>query len=117
MAGGAVRVIRARPKSGWTPVGNESVGQNFTLSLRAKGLLLTLLSYPDGFDMTLEKVVKLHELAGGKGEGKHAVREAMKELREAGLVTHIKSRGKDGKWRTVTAVSDDPVALLSLLKS
>lgn len=110
-----MKVIRGRAKTGWTPVGNERVAQNHFLSLRAKGLLLTLLSYPDGYDMTLEKLVRLHELAGGKGEGKHAVRAAMQELRAAGLVIHIKHKGTDGKWRMTTAVSDDPQALFDLL--
>lgn len=111
-----MKVIRTRPKSGWTPVGNATGGQNFHLSLRAKGLLLTLLSYPDGYDITLEKIVRLHEIAGGKGEGKHAVREAMKELRDAGLVIHIKSKDPAGRWRMLTAVSDDPQALFDLIR-
>jgi DNA-binding FadR family transcriptional regulator len=83
--------------------------------LKAKGLLVTLLSYPDGYDMTVERIVKLHELAGGVGEGKHAIREGLKELRAAGLVTHTKEKGTDGKWRTTTAVSDSPEGLLFLL--
>lgn len=110
-----MRTFRSRPKSGWTPVSNEHVAQNFYLSLKAKGLLLTLLSQKDGYDMTLERIVKLHEMAGGKGEGKYAVREGLKELRAAGLVTHVKEKGEDGKWRTTTAVSDSPEGLLFLL--
>lgn len=113
--GGAVRVFPTRPRSGWTPVGNKAAAQNFYLSLKAKGLLLTLLSFRDDNDITLEKIVELHEKAGGKGEGRYAVREAMKELREAGLVVHIKAKGKDGKWRMTTGVSDNPERLLLLL--
>ena len=111
-----MRVFRTRPKTGWTPVGNVAGGQNFYHSLKAKGLLLTLMSYPDGYDMTLEKIVRLHQLAGGKGEGKHAVRGAMQELREAGLVIHMKERAGGGKWSMTTAVSDDPQVLFDLLK-
>lgn len=91
------------------------MAQNYRLSLKAKGLLLTLLSQPDGGGMTTERLVHLHEAAGGKGEGKYAVREALKELREAGLVAHLKAKDGNGKWRMTTAVSDTPAGLSSLL--
>ncbi|WP_372344686.1 hypothetical protein [Streptomyces sp. KL116D] len=115
--GRLVRTHRSRPKSGgWTPVSNEHVARNYALSLKAKGLLLTLLSYPDDSDMTTERLVGLHEKAGGKGEGEYAVRAALKELREAGLVAHVRAKGEDGKWRTTTAVSDTPQGLSLLLR-
>lgn len=110
-----MRTHRSKPKSGWTPVSNKSVAQNYTLSLKAKGLLLTLLSHPDGSGMTTERLAYLHKAAGGKGEGEHAIREALKELRAAGLVTQTKER-REGRWRTTTAVSDTPEGLLVLLK-
>lgn len=114
--GGQLRTYRSKPKrGGWTPVSNEHVARNYRLSLKAKGLLLTLLSYPDDSDMTTERLVELHERAGGKGEGEYAVRAALKELREAGLVAHVKAKGKDGKWRTTTAVSDTPQGVSLLL--
>lgn len=95
---------------------NEHVARNYTLSLKAKGLLLTLLSYPDGSGMTIERLAYLHKQAGGKGEGEHAIREGLKELRAAGLVAHKKEKGKAGRWQTVTAVSDTPEGLALLLK-
>lgn len=110
-----MRTHRSRPKSGWTPVSNRDVAQNYTLSLKAKGLLLTLLSHPDGGGMTIERLAYLHKAAGGKGEGEHAIREGLKELRAAGLVAHTKEKGKDGKWRTTTAVSDTQAGLKWLL--
>ena len=113
--GDQLRTFRTRPKSGWTPVSNRDVAQNYALSLKAKGLLLTLLAQPDGGGMTTERLVHLHEAAGGKGEGKYAGREALKELREAGLVAHVKEKGADGKWRMTTAVSDTPQGLSLLL--
>lgn len=95
---------------------NKDVAQNYQLSLKAKGLLLTLLSHPDGGGgMTVERLAYLHKVAGGKGEGEHAIREGLKELRAAGLVAHTKEKGKDGKWRTTTAVSDTQAGLLVLL--
>jgi len=81
--GGKLRTFRSKPKSGWTPVSNRDVAQNYTLSLKAKGLLLTLLSHPDGGGMTIERLAYLHKAAGGKGEGEHAIREGLKELRAA----------------------------------
>lgn len=111
-----MRTHRTRPKSGYTPVSNEHVARNYTLSLKAKGLLLTLLSHPDGSGMTIERLVQLHKAAGGKGEGEYAIREALKELRAAGLVAHAKERGKAGHWQTTTAVSDTPEGLSLLLR-
>lgn len=114
--GDQLRTFRSKPKSGWTPVSNEHVARNYTLSLKAKGLLLTLLSHPDGGGMTIERLAYLHKAAGGKGEGEHAIREGLKELRAAGLVAQTKER-RDGRWRTTTAVSDTPEGLSSLLKA
>jgi len=111
-----LRTHRTRPKSGWTPVSNKDVAQNYHLSLKAKGLLLTFLSQPDGGGMTVERLAYLHKAAGGKGEGEHAIREGLKELRAAGLVDHARERGKGGRWLTTTAVSDSPEGLLALLK-
>lgn len=116
MGGDPLRTHRSRPKSGWTPVSNRDVAQNYTLSLKAKGLLLTLLSHPDGGGMTIERLAYLHKAAGGKGEGEHAIREGLKELRAAGLVAQTKER-QDGRWRTTTAVSDTPDGLSLLLKA
>lgn len=110
-----MRTHRSKPKTGWTPVSNRDVAQNYALSLKAKGLLLTLLSHPDGGGMTTERLAYLHKAAGGKGEGEHAIREGLKELRAAGLVAHTKEKGKDGKWRTTTAVSDTQAGLKWLI--
>ena len=114
--GGPLRRHHSRPKNGWTPTSNEHVGRNYVLSLKAKGLLLTLLSQPDGSGMTVERLAYLHKAAGGKGEGEHAIREGLKELRAAGLVTHAKEKGSGGRWQTTTLVSDTPEGLLLLLK-
>jgi hypothetical protein len=114
--GGPLRRHHSRPKTGWTPTSNGHVGRNYVLSLKAKGLLVTFLSQPDDSGMTVERLAYLHKAAGGKGEGVHAIREALKELRAAGLVAQTKER-KDGRWRTTTAVSDTPEGLLSLLKT
>jgi len=114
--GGKLRTLRSKPKSGWTPVSNKDVAQNYALSLKAKGLLLTLLSHPDGSGMTTERLAYLHKAAGGKGEGEHAIREAMKELRAAGLVTQKRAKGNHGRWVMTTAVSDSPEGLSLLLK-
>jgi hypothetical protein len=116
MGGGPLRTHRSRPKSGWTPVSNRDVAQNYTLSLKAKGLLLTLLSHPDGGGRTTERLAYLHKANGGKGEGEHAIREAMKELRAAGLVAQTRAKGERGRWVMTTAVSDTPEGLLLLLK-
>lgn len=111
-----MRTHRSRPKSGWTPSSNDHVNRNYVLSLKAKGLLITFLSQPDGSGMTVERLAYLHKAAGGKGEGEHAIRAALKELRTAGLVAHAKEKGKDGRWQTTTLVSDTPEGLMLLLR-
>ncbi|MFI9598892.1 hypothetical protein ACIHCX_03255 [Streptomyces sp. NPDC052043] len=103
------------PPDGWVPVANTTA-QNHQLSWRARGLLLELLSYPDGYDITFDRLMARAKLAGGNCEGRDAMRKAMQELERAGLVAHVRKRvkGEVGNriaWTTVTVVSDSPEAL------
>ncbi|GGJ87037.1 hypothetical protein GCM10011583_18310 [Streptomyces camponoticapitis] len=107
-----MRVIRSMSPDGWVPIANVTA-QNHKLSWRAKGLLLELLSYPDGYDLTFEKLMERARSAGGKAEGRDAMRKAMQELEQAGLLTHVRHRidgsvGDRKQWRTETVVTDLP---------
>lgn len=100
------------PKDGWVPVANTTA-QNHQLSWRAKGLLLELLSYPDGYDLTFDRLMARAKAAGGKAEGRDAMRKAMQELERAGLLAHVRHRvdgsvGDRKEWRTETVVCDVP---------
>ncbi|MET9073894.1 hypothetical protein ABZX95_17340 [Streptomyces sp. NPDC004232] len=111
-----MKVIRTMPPDGWVPVANTTA-QNHQLSWRARGLLVELLSYPDGYDLTFDRLMARAKLAGGACEGRDAMRKAMQELERAGLIAHVRKRvkGEVGDriaWATVTVVCDSPEALL-----
>lgn len=102
-----MRIIRTMPDEGWVPVAN-STARNHSISWRAKGLLLELLSYPDGWETTVDRLVALGKQAKGHAEGRDSMRLAMNELEQAGLVHHYKRRNKQGHWFTFTEVCDVP---------
>lgn len=96
------------PEEGWTPVSNGAA-QDHRTSWRAKGLLTELLSYPDGWDTNIDKLVLLGQQAGGHAEGRDAMRTAMNELIQAGYVRRVRCRGKRGEWTTELEVCDAPI--------
>jgi hypothetical protein len=93
------------PDSGWVPVANTFI-QNHSLSWRAKGLLAELLSYPDGWDTSVDRLVELGKRDGGNAEGRYAMHAAMTELVAAGYARHVRTRGERGQWTTSLTVSD-----------
>jgi hypothetical protein len=101
------------PAEGWVPVANVTA-QSRTLSWRAKGLLLDLLSFPDGYHITFDKLVDLAKRAGDPDvEGRDALRRAMQELERKGYIAHVRSRVPNPlpggqRWRTETVVCDVP---------
>ncbi|WP_445520480.1 hypothetical protein [Streptomyces sp. NEAU-174] len=104
------------PDSGWVPVANTTA-QSRRLSWRAKGLLLDLLSFPDGYEITFDKLVAMARASGDPDvEGRDAMRRALQELERKGYVAHVRKRMKDEEtkrifWRTETVACDDPEAL------
>jgi hypothetical protein len=104
------------PQDGWVPIANTTA-QNHQLSWRARGLLLELLSYPDGYDLTFDRLMARAKLAGGKCEGRDTMRKAMQQLEKAGLITHVRKRirgdiGDRIAWVTVTVVCDTAEGLV-----
>jgi len=102
------------PKDGWVPTANVTA-QHRRLSWRAKGLLVDLLSYPDGYNITFDSLMK--EASHAKDpdvEGRDAMRKAMQELERKGYLVHRRVAVKDPapgaqRWRTETAISDLPI--------
>lgn len=92
-------VVRQRRQETYTLVPNGSVNHE-GLSLRAKGLHAVLLSKPDDWEFSSDRV------AAECQEGRDAVRTAMKELRGAGFVRQRKVQGERGRWITVVEVYD-----------
>jgi len=102
-----MRVIRTMPDEGWVPISNAAA-RDHRLSWRARGLLAELLSYPDGWSITIDELVKRAKIHGGHAEGRDAMRTAMNELVQAGYVCRTKTHDGDGTFISSFAVSDDP---------
>jgi hypothetical protein len=95
-------VLHRHPKTrNFTQVENSLV-RDGDLSFRATGLLVYLLSLPDG------SAINSSTLARAKSEGRDAIRSAIKELEQFGYVVRTKAQGKDGRWATETHVYEEP---------
>jgi len=102
------------PPEGWVPVSNETAQQR-RLSWRAKGLLVDLLSFPDGYNITFDRLMAAAKACGDPDvEGRDAMRRAMQELERKGYLKHQRVAVKDPapgaqRWRTETAICDQPI--------
>lgn len=102
------------PDGGWVPVANATA-QGRRLSWRAKGLLMDLLSYPDGYRVTFKQLMDEAKRAGDPDvEGRDAMRKAMQELERKGYLKHQRVEVKDPapggqRWRTETYICDQPI--------
>lgn len=109
-----MKVVNVLPDTGWTGMDNLVV-RSWNLSVRARGLLMILISYPPNNDITLTKLAKMGTEAKKRGvpaEGREALLVAMRELEREGFVVHDKKRDeKTGQWSTTTYVSADPAAI------
>ena len=115
-----MKVICVLPETGWTGVDNQ-VARSRRLSMRAKGLLLELLSYPQNNDITIAKLAKRGVQSRQDGyvaEGREALQAAMRELEREGYVVHAKRRdSQTGQWSSTTYISTDPEAIAQFAPS
>lgn len=113
-------IINDLPDSGWTGMDNAVV-RNRSLSVRARGLLLILLSYPSGNDVTITKLAGWSaddRKRGVPAEGREALQAAMRELERGGYVVHDKRHDKEtGRWSTTTYVSPNPEVIAQFAPS
>lgn len=77
-------------QGGFTVVTNNIVRDN-SLSLKAKGLMLMLLSLPDGWDFSI------NGLAAISKDGKAAIRAAVNELESSEYLTRKRERNEHGQ--------------------
>ena len=93
-------IIRApRPEIGYTILDNQTV-RDQALSYRARGLLLYLLSMPDNWRTSTER------LQGVGTEGRDAIRKAIRELEAAGYMRLNKTQDERGRWHSHWTVFD-----------
>ncbi len=103
-----MRVHRSHPDAGFTIIPN-SVLQDQRLSTTARGVLVELLSRPDGWQTNAETMVEqARATRPDHAEGRRTMRSAFAELEAAGYLVHTRLRGPDGRVRTETDVYDVP---------
>lgn len=91
-----------RPRSEYLVVANR-VSQDTRLSFRARGILIDILSRPDGWELSAERIAE-----GSPTEGRDAIRTALQELIDLGYAERRKEQNAQGQWRTVTDVYGVP---------
>ena len=95
-------VIRGtRPDRNFTIIEN-SVLRDARLSFRARGVLAFVLSFPDGFQVSSDRLSDV-----GK-EGRDAIRSSFTELETFGYLRRDKRQNKNGQWETTVVVTDTP---------
>jgi hypothetical protein len=95
-------VLHRHPKTrNYTQIENDLI-RDSRLSHRATGLIIYLLSLPDGAR------IDSNTIARRKQERRDAVRTAYRELEAAGYVKRERAQGTDGRWRTVIHVFESP---------
>lgn len=82
--------FRNKPRRHFTVVRNTAL-RDTALSLKAKGLLALMLSFPDDWTYHLE------HLEAQSTDGRDATRAAARELESAGYITRHQTRTEDGR--------------------
>lgn len=73
-----------------------------TISLKAKGLLCQMLSFPDDWEYSIAGLIKTNK------EGESAIVSAIKELEDAGYLIRAEERDERGRFRYIYSVFDKP---------
>ncbi len=95
-------VFRVEKNKGYTVMSNHHL-RNHTLSLKAKGLLSQMLSLPEDWDYTLKGLAQINR------ESIDAIREAVRELEQAGYITRSRERDARGCLRgTIYTIYEQP---------
>jgi len=94
-------IIKIHKKTRFVVVDNK-LARNSHLTLKAKGLMLYLLSLPSDKNITVKELEK-HTI-----EGFDAIRNAVKELIAEGYITKLKYRDEKGLFQTEYTVYEYP---------
>ena len=85
-------VFRVEKNNGYTVMSNHHL-RNRALSLKAKGLLSQMLSLPEDWDYTLQGLARINR------ESIDAIRQAIRELEQAGYIQRSRERDEKGRLR------------------
>lgn len=88
-------IIRAKHNKDFTQINNATLREK-VLSLRARGLLAYMLSFPD------EWAFSVNSLSENCGETRYAILTSIAELRREGFLRISQSHTSDGKFNEVT---------------
>jgi hypothetical protein len=94
--------IRVADRERFTAVDRRTVNDS-NLSFRARGILIWLLDKPNDWRVDSDQIGR------EGGEGRDAIRTALRELLDAGYIVRHKENGPDGRWSTWTEVHERPV--------
>jgi len=94
-------VLKHHRRNTFTTVDNTAI-RDTQLSWKATGMLVYLLSLPDGWN------VNETDLTSRKKDGRTAVHSALEELTEAGYVRKQRVRDKRGRMRTQIDIAENP---------
>lgn len=93
-----------RPADRFVMIANEAL-ENSGLTWRARGVLAYLLSRPEGWSTSAERLASMSP----KGqEGRDSMRAVLTELESAGYVRREKAQDARGRWSTTLVVYDFP---------
>lgn len=93
-----------RPADRFAMIANEAL-ENASLTWRARGVLAYLLSRPEGWSTSAERLAAMSPK--GK-EGRDAMRAVLNELEAAGYIRREKTQDSRGRWSTTLVVYDCP---------
>lgn len=99
---GGIQRARSSNRNNFTIISNEVFSGHPELSWRALGILGYLLSLPDDWRTSADKIASLHK------EGRDAVRKAMTELEDVGYLVRNRSRNDRGQWMNSHIVYETP---------
>lgn len=100
-----MRIRRSRLTGDYVQVPNRSARDD-RLSYMARGILVELLSRPDGWEATADDLWRLATQARGAGESRRAMRAAFVELKNAGYLVSTREQLAGGRFGTVLTLYD-----------
>ena len=86
----------------------KDILKNHSLSLRDRGMVVTLLSLPDNWEFTISGLSKIIP------DGKSSIRASLSHLEELGYISRTQERAERGKFGKIAIeIHETPVAPLS----